>query len=136
MKSFEKRVSLESKKPIELVNISASLSRALEESGIKEGIMVIFNPHTTAALIINEDESRLVRDFEKALKDLVPWEAPYEHNQIDDNAPAHLVGAFLGADLNLHISQGKLLLGTWQSVFFAELDGPRSRKVLVKILGE
>ena len=135
MKTFEKDISLRSKKPVELLNISLFLSEAITESGISEGIMAVFNPHTTAAFIINEDESGLVRDFEKAVKDLIPWEASYEHNRIDDNAPSHLVAAFLGADLSLHVSAGRLILGTWQSVFFVELDGPRSRKVRLKIVG-
>ncbi|MDO8885647.1 secondary thiamine-phosphate synthase enzyme YjbQ [Candidatus Oleimmundimicrobium sp.] len=136
MKFFDKILRIQTKKPVEIVDITSQISQLVQESKINKGIAIVYSPHTTTALIINENEPGLIKDIEGAVKDIVPWGKNYAHNAIDNNAPSHIVGSFLGNSLNLIISKGNLELGTWQSIFFVELDGPRSRKVLVRIVGE
>ncbi|HAW60365.1 MAG TPA: hypothetical protein DCW86_02700 [Actinobacteria bacterium] len=136
MKLFSGTFGVRTEAHIELVNVTPDVSRLVVKSGVREGIALVYSPHTTTALIINENESRLLSDLKGAIKDLVPWNKAYEHNLIDDNAPSHVVGAFLGGSVGLPIARGKIELGTWQSIFLVELDGPRSREIEVKIVGE
>ncbi|HDP70405.1 MAG TPA: YjbQ family protein [Actinobacteria bacterium] len=136
MKLFDEVLRIHTNKPVEFTNITSDISRLVQESNIQEGTILIFSPHTTTALVCNENEHGLVKDMENAVKSLIPWNKNYAHNAIDNNAPSHIVGAFLGNSLNLIVGKGSLVLGTWQSIFFVELDGPRSRKVMVRIVGE
>ncbi|MDI6892028.1 MAG: secondary thiamine-phosphate synthase enzyme YjbQ [Actinomycetota bacterium] len=136
MKLFSNTLGFRTGAHIELVNITPDVSRLVAKSGVREGIALVYSPHTTTALIINENEPRLLNDLREAIKDLIPWDKAYEHNLIDDNAPSHIVGAFLGNSLALPITRGKIELGTWQSIFLVELDGSRSREIKVKIVGE
>lgn len=136
MKIHKKTLQIRTENKIGLSDITVDVRKAIEESGLKEGIAVIFSPHTTTALLINENEPRLIGDFLEGLKDLINWQKNYAHNQIDNNAASHISGAFIGGDLSLLVSEGQLDLGTWQSIFLLELDGPRSRQVKVKVIGE
>lgn len=136
MKLFSNIFGVRTEAHIELVNITPDVSRLVAESGVREGIALVYSPHTTTALIINENEPRLLNDLREAIKDLIPWDKAYEHNLIDDNAPSHVLGAFLGNSTGLPIARGRIELGTWQSIFLVELDGPRSREIRVKIVGE
>ncbi|MEW6189077.1 MAG: secondary thiamine-phosphate synthase enzyme YjbQ [Actinomycetota bacterium] len=136
MRIYTADLSLKSGAKIDLIDITGELFNHLSKSKVTDGIMIAYSPHTTAALIINENEPRLAGDIKMAVKDIISWEKDYAHNLIDSNAPSHIVAAFLGNTLNLPISRGKIELGTWQSVFLLELDGPRSRQVKVKIIGE
>lgn len=121
---------------IQITNITPKLKKIVADSPVQEGIAAVFSPHTTTAIIINENENRLIQDLEESMKDLISWDKSYKHNLIDDNAPAHIVGSFLGSSVVVPVDHGDIWLGTWQSVFFVELDGPRSRQVRVKIIGE
>ncbi|MFZ3059901.1 MAG: secondary thiamine-phosphate synthase enzyme YjbQ [Candidatus Methanoperedens sp.] len=118
----------------ELIDITDRVRAIVKESGTKDGICVISTRHTTGSIIINENERGLRGDILEMLETLIPENKSYAHNQIDNNADAHLRAALLGNSAVLPIEDGHLVLGTWQSVFFVELDGPRNRSVNVKIL--
>lgn len=118
----------------ELIDITDRVRAAVKESGIKEGICVISTRHTTSGIIINENERGLRADILEMLETLVPENKSYAHNQIDNNADSHLRAVLLGNSAVLPLEDGHLVLGTWQSVFFVELDGPRNRSVNVKII--
>jgi len=130
---FEIQVS--SKAKAELVDITTEVQRCIRESGVQEGICVLFVPHTTAGLTVNENWDPSVKaDILAVLDRLVPWQASYRHTE--GNAAAHVKASLLGASQTLFIQNGKLVLGTWQGVFLAEFDGPRRREVLVRILAD
>ncbi|MEM4445538.1 MAG: secondary thiamine-phosphate synthase enzyme YjbQ, partial [Thermofilum sp.] len=107
------------------------------ESEVKNGICVVHAPHATAAVILNEHESGLIRDILNKLRELFPPDAEYMHNRIDDNAHAHIASALLGSSKVLPVVNSRLVRGTWQNIFLVELDGPRNRReVVVQVLGE
>lgn len=108
----------------------------ISQSGLTEGLAAIYSPHTTTGIIINENESRLVRDIESSVKEMIPWDKDYGHNSVDDNAAAHITGAILGCSVTVPVAGGRLELGTWQSIFLIELDGPRQREIKVKMVGD
>lgn len=129
-------VDIRTSRRVEIVKITDKLDNALKKSGIKSGIMNVFTKHTTSGVTINENESRLIKDLENALESLIPTERGYLHNAIDNNADSHIRAFFIGSSETIPIENGSLSLGTWQSVFFVELDGPRSRNVIITIVGE
>ncbi|MCL4499660.1 MAG: secondary thiamine-phosphate synthase enzyme YjbQ [Chloroflexi bacterium] len=129
-------IRVPTKANVELVDITDELSEELKASGIRTGVMLVYVPHTTAALLVNENETGLVADLTQAVQAIVDWRAPYRHNHVDNNAPSHITGAILGPSVSLPVTDGKLALGTWQSVFLIELDGPRSRRVVFAVTGE
>lgn len=118
-----------------MIDITADVEEAVRKSGIENGICILSTRHTTASIIINENESGLRKDILALLNRLVPDGAGYLHNRTDNNADAHLKALLLGSSEALPITDGKLELGTWQSVFFAEMDGPRERVVNITLLG-
>jgi secondary thiamine-phosphate synthase enzyme len=97
----------------------------------EQGVCNVFVQHTTAGVVVNEHESRLLRDVEAALESLVPETQSYEHDTIDDNADAHLRAMLLGESVSVPVADGDLALGTWQSLLFVDCDGPRTRTVTV-----
>ena len=116
----------------ELQDITAQVQRVLAESGVREGLCHLFVPHTTAALTLNENWDPDVRgDLVRALAKMVP-DVPYHHGE--GNSPAHLMATLVGASETLLVSDGRLVLGSWQGVYLAEFDGPRRRRVLLKIV--
>lgn len=118
----------------ELIDITDRVRAAVRESGVKEGICLISTRHTTSSLIINENERGLRKDILEMLENLVPENKNYAHNQIDNNADSHLRAVLLGNSVMIPVEDGYLVLGTWQSIFFVELDGPRNRSVNVKVI--
>ncbi len=118
----------------ELIDITDRVRAAVKESDIENGICVISTRHSTAGIIINENERGLRSDILDMLEVLVPENKSYAHNQIDNNADAHLRAVLLGSSKVIPVEDGHPVLGTWQSIFFVELDGPRIRHVDVKIL--
>ena len=118
----------------ELIDITDRVRAAVKESGIKDGICVISTRHTTSGITVNENERGLRADILEMLETLVPENKSYAHNQIDNNADSHLRAVLLGNSATIPIEDGHLVLGTWQSIFFVELDGPRNRSVNVKIV--
>jgi secondary thiamine-phosphate synthase enzyme len=116
----------------ELQDITAQVQQTLARSGVQQGACHLFVPHTTAGLTLNENWDRDVRgDLVRALAALVP-DVPYHHGE--GNSPAHLMSTLVGASETLLISGGRLILGSWQGIYLAEFDGPRQRRVLVKIV--
>jgi len=136
VKTYTANIKLATNSRVELVNITQRVSEALRGAGIKNGLLLVFTRHTTSALTINEDEHRLKRDLLELLEKLVPSDADYRHNEIDNNADAHLRSSLMQPFLIIPVINGSLQLGTWQSLFFVELDGPRNREVIVTIIGE
>ena len=118
----------------ELIDITDRVRKEIIESGIKNGICLISTRHTTSCIIINENERGLRNDIMDMLEALVPGEKNYAHDQIDNNADAHLRAVLLGMSEVIPIEDGHPLLGTWQSIFFVELDGPRNRSINIKII--
>ncbi|HEY3216032.1 MAG TPA: secondary thiamine-phosphate synthase enzyme YjbQ [Candidatus Eisenbacteria bacterium] len=121
---------------IELVNVTRQVAQAAKQSGVETGIALVSVPHTTCALIVNEDEPGLREDILRLVTQVVePLRAaePFAHDRIDDNAAAHLGSVLLQCSVAVPITSGRPALGTWQSVFLVELDGPRRRTLRVTI---
>ena len=116
-----------------MIDITNQVQKIVTESGVKDGICMIFVPHTTAAVTINENADPDVQtDFMKEINKIVPWEDGYRH--MEGNSAAHLKSSMMGFSETVIIDQGRLVLGTWQGVYFLEYDDARHRKVYVKIL--
>ena len=120
---------------VEFKDITPSLQKLIADSGVKIGLLHLFVPHTTAAVLINEnDDSSLAHDVEEFLTKLAPRDRDYRHN--DGNCDAHLKASVIGGAKTLMVENGRLVLGTWQGVFFCEFDGPRRRTLRVKIVSD
>lgn len=116
-----------------MINVTRELQNIVRESGVKQGICIIFVPHTTAAITINENtDSDVVRDFMMEINKVIPMSDGYHH--MEGNSAAHIKSSVMGFSETLIIKDGRLLLGTWQGIYFMEFDGPRIRKVQVKII--
>ncbi len=128
------KIDIQTKSRTELIDITDRVRSIVQESGTKDGICIISTCHTTSSIIINENERGLRSDILEMLETLVPENKNYAHNQIDNNADAHLRAVLLGNSAILPVEDGHLVLGMWQSIFFVELDGPRNRSVNVQII--
>lgn len=118
----------------EFIDIGYYVEEALEKSGISDGIITIFVPHTTAGITINEDaDPDVVKDLLWTLDKLVPERREYKH--MEGNSHAHMKASIMGSSCNVIVEDGKMKLGTWQGIYFCEFDGPRTRKVYVKVMG-
>lgn len=118
---------------MEFVDITARVQEEVTRSGIGAGICYLFNPHTTAGLTINEGADPAVRDdIVTALKKIIPFDHPYKH--MEGNSPAHIMASLMGSSVTIFVENNRLVLGTWQKIFFCEFDGPRSRKVRWQLL--
>ncbi len=138
MKSYRKELFFNIPKRRAYVNISAEVQKCIDESGIKEGMVLVNAMNITASVFINDDEIGLHQDFEKWLENLAP-EKPYNqynHNGYENNADAHLKRQIMGREVVVAITKGKLDFGTWEQIFYGEYDGMREKRVLVKIIGE
>jgi len=119
----------------QLVDITAQVTKLIQESKVQSGLLALFTPHTTAAVTINENADPSVQhDILSELNRLIPFTGPYQHTE--GNSAAHVKSTIIGPSLTLFIEEGKLALGTWQGLYFCEFDGPRSRKIWVKIIKE
>jgi secondary thiamine-phosphate synthase enzyme len=128
-------MQIETRARVEFRDITALLQKCIAESGVQSGLCHLFIPHTTAAILINEnDDPALATDFDEFLAKLAPRGREYHHN--DGNCDAHLKAAVIGCSKTLMIENGRLVLGTWQGVFFCEFDGPRRRSLRVKIVSD
>lgn len=116
----------------QMIDITSRVAGIVRESGVDSGLCTVFIPHTTAAVTINENaDPNVVRDFTKEINKIVPWEDDYKH--AEGNSAAHLKASMIGFSEQIIIDQGRLVLGTWQGIYFVEFDGPRTRNVYVKI---
>ena len=117
----------------QLINITSKVTEAVKESSVKSGLVTVFVPHTTAGIIINEHaDPSVAKDIENVLSKLIPENNGYMH--FEGNSDSHIKSALTGSSVNIIIEKGELVLGTWQGIFFCEFDGPRTRKVYVKII--
>ncbi|NTU52608.1 MAG: YjbQ family protein [Chlorobiaceae bacterium] len=134
-------ISCKTSQPIDIIDITAEVRSALDVTGLKQGTVTLLSRHTTASININEREERLQQDMISFLKRFIPKDGNWLHNleTLDgrDNAHSHLLSLLMNSSETIPFSQGRLMLGEWQSIFFIELDGPRpQRQVLVHIQGE
>lgn len=138
MKSYRKELWFTTETRRELINITPKIEECLRESGIKEGLLLCNAMHITSSVFINDDEAGLHRDFERFLEKLAPEKpySQYDHNGYEDNADAHLKRTIMGREVVVAITDGKLDFGPWEQIFYGEFDGKRSKRVLIKIIGE
>lgn len=142
--SFVERLTLQTDRSFGCHDITAALQALIDRSGVRQGLLVAVGQHTTTALVLNENEERLLRDIEAFFLGLVPADRPWLHNDLhlrpdippDEprNAHAHLIAMLLGNQLSLPVVEGRLGIGRWQSVLLVELDGPRRREVLLQLI--
>ncbi|MEA4926639.1 MAG: secondary thiamine-phosphate synthase enzyme YjbQ [Syntrophomonadaceae bacterium] len=138
MKSYRKVLHFHFPTRRGLENITGKVRQAIDESGVREGLVLVNAMNITASVFINDDESGLHSDYEKWLEKLAP-EKPYNqyaHNGFEDNADAHLKRTIMGREVVAAITEGNLDFGTWEQIFYFEFDGKRDKRVLIKIIGE
>ena len=127
MKAF----SINTKRRTEFVDITAEVAKAVTALGVKDGVITVFVPHTTAGITINENaDPDVTADIAAGLDRMVPWSADYRHGE--GNSAAHVKASLMGSSVRVIVSGGRLQLGTWQAIYFCEFDGPRNRKVWVE----
>jgi secondary thiamine-phosphate synthase enzyme len=117
----------------EWIDISRLVQKAIADSGVSEGVAFLFVPHTTAGITINEGaDPSVVEDIQAYLNQAVPFKGPYRHGE--GNSPAHIKASLIGSSVLVGVEKGRPVLGTWQAIFFCEFDGPRKRRLYLKIL--
>lgn len=138
MKSYRKELFFHLPTRRGLMNITPDVQKAVTESGVQEGLVLVNAMNITASVFINDDESGLHRDFETWLEKLAPEKpySQYHHNGYEDNADAHLKRTIMGREVVVAITGGRLDFGTWEQIFYYELDGKRKKHALIKIIGE
>ena len=138
MKSWTEYLWFETKKRREYLNITSQVEELITKSGIQEGLCLVNAMHITASVYINDDESGLIQDFDEFLEKIAPYDIKkYRHHQTgEDNGDAHLKRQLFGREVVAAITKGKLDFGPWEQIFYAEFDGKRKKRVLVKIIGE
>jgi secondary thiamine-phosphate synthase enzyme len=137
MKSFTKYLYFNTKKRRDYIHITNEINDLVRQSKIQEGFCLVSAMHITASIYVNDNESGLINDIDEWLETLAPFGKDYEHHQTgEDNGDAHLKRMLLGHQVILPITQGELDLGPWEAVFYAEFDGQRKKRVVVKIIGE
>jgi len=138
MKSYKKELWFNAGSRRAFINITRKVQECLDESGIKEGLLLCNAMHITASVFINDDESGLHSDFETWLESLAPEKpySKYRHNGYEDNADAHLKRTVMGREVTVAVTKGQLDFGPWEQIFYGEFDGKRNKRVLVKIIGE
>ena len=136
IKMFRNVFELKTDEKTEIIDITGQIKYIAGKSNVSSGIVNVYSRHSTSGVVINENEPGLIEDFLQALETLIPTDSSYNHNRIDNNADSHLRSFFIGNSVIIPLSNGDLDLGTWQSIFFVELDGPRTRKVTVTVIGK
>ncbi|MDR1226642.1 MAG: secondary thiamine-phosphate synthase enzyme YjbQ [Prevotellaceae bacterium] len=138
MKTYRKELIFNTIHRREFINITPAIEACLRESGVKEGLLLCNAMHITASVFINDDESGLHHDYEVWLEKLAPEKphSQYRHNGFEDNADAHMKRQVMGREVVVAITSGQLDFGPWEQIFYGEFDGKRSKRVLVKIIGE
>ena len=137
MKSHTEYLTFNTKKHREYVHITPQVEAILKKSGVQDGIVLVSAMHITAGVYVNDNESGLIEDIDEWLEKLAPFKQNYKHHETgEDNGDSHLKAILVHHQVIMPITKGKLDLGTWQRVFYAEFDGQRQKRVLVKVMGE
>jgi len=142
LRFYSSEFSVQSKRKVEIIDVTGNVSGLVERSGIKNGFASIWVPHTTATITVNERDPDLWEDMLTVMERLVPQRGSYRHNAkyswipSEQNAHAHILSSLIKPSITLPIVDGQIMLGTWQSILFIELDGPRLRTVQVYLMGE
>jgi secondary thiamine-phosphate synthase enzyme len=127
-----KEIQVQTHSQTEFVIVDSDVQAAVRESGVREGVCLLWAPHTTAGVTINENaDPDVVRDILMEVNKVIPFQDGYRH--MEGNSAAHIKSSLFGPSLSLIISDGRLVLGTWQSIYFCEFDGPRRRRLLIKV---
>jgi secondary thiamine-phosphate synthase enzyme len=145
MKIIKQKIELESKGQIEFIDITEQVENIISHSGIREGQVLVYSPHTTASIVVNHNESMLLQDFMRVLYRLVPVSDRYSHDLFElnrsktsdgrSNGHSHCKNMLLGVSQTLPLEKGKMLITERQSIFVAELDGPRKREIIIQVIG-
>lgn len=136
MRVVQGMLEARSRSRFDIVDVTGEVEKWLAQIKAGNGVLVVYTPHTTAALAINEREEGLLDDIVELLKELTKPEGRWKHNLVDDNAHAHLGNVIVGGDKVIPVSDGRLALGTWQRLLLLELDGPRVRRINLVYVGE
>lgn len=128
--------SISTKKQIEIIDLTKLIVDFIKDINVTCGICVINSTHTTTAIIINENESGLTQDILNKVTSMFPRDDDWSHNKVDNNASAHIASTFLGHSKTLPVRNGQIVKGVWQNIFLLELDGPRTRTILIEFIGE
>ncbi len=137
MPTHTEYLTFNTKERHEFINITDQVEEVVRKSKIKEGLVLINPMHITAAVYVNDAEQGLIEDFEAMLRNLVPPEMDYEHNKTgEDNAYAHLWRTLMGHQVTMPITKGEIDFGPWEQIYYAEFDGKRAKRVIVKIVGD
>ena len=124
-------ITVQSKSRTDFIDITLTVQQFADGNGVKDGLITVFVPHTTAGVTINENaDPDVTTDMETALDRMVPWDGGYRHSE--GNTAAHVKASLMGSSVQVIVKNGKLRLGTWQSIYFCEFDGPRTRKIWLK----
>lgn len=136
MKSHTKYLWFCTKKHREYVNITHEVDEALQESGIKEGFMLVSAMHITAGVYVNDAESGIIQDMDEWLEKLCPYKDDYKHHRTGEtNGDSHLKNLLIGHEVIVPVTDGRLDLGTWQQIYYAEFDGQRRKRLILKVIG-
>ena len=142
MNFYSQDLRISTRKRIEILDITEEVQRLVEKSGIKNGLVTLWVPHSTAAIAVNEHDTDLWEDIMDVLQKIAPLKGDYRHNAKygwrigEQNAHAHILNCLIKPGVSIPLESGRMLLGTWQSILFIEMDGSRSRRVHVQIMGE
>ena len=125
-------INVKTRTRIEMVDVTSSVQKEVSKSGVSDGVCMVYVPHTTAAVTINEGaDPSVCQDILTKLNEMVPPDAGYRH--MEGNSDSHIKASLVGNSVSVMVENGRLVLGTWQKIFFCEFDGPRSRKVYIKM---
>ena len=138
MKSYREYLFFQTKKRREYINITPQVEAVIHKSGVKEGLVLVNAMHITASCYINDDESGLIQDFDDFLEKMAPYDLKgYRHHETgEDNGDAHVKRQIFGREVVCAITEGELDFGPWEQIFYAEFDGKRKKRVLVKVIGD
>jgi len=137
LKASFKEVELSTRSKVELIDITRQVEEHVREGKIENGLCLVYSLHSTTAVITNEHETGLMLDIAKKVQEDFPRGRGWRHDEVDSNAEAHLASSFIGPSKIFPVRDGRLIRGTWQNIFFLELDGPRSaRRIVIELLGE
>lgn len=137
MKSYTEYLWFNTSKKREYINITSEVEKALVKSGIREGMVLVSAMHITAGVYVNDAESGLIQDIDEWLEHLAPYNPNYKHHRTgEDNGDAHLKSLLVHHEVIIPVTEGRLDFGSWQQVYYAEFDGQRRKRVIIKIIGE